>query len=144
MRIRIYTAEDVQLLSEVQTIALSTSLPIVMTIFKNFYAKSESGKPLWIEFANLTMKEIDEKAKNDMQLYTQHYSSSKFVKGATFRLLEKGFLKQDETEISLTDKGRKVFELLIIEGSITKIQQKANIACQLSKRNSHRRNCMCC
>lgn len=123
---RIYTPNEIDIISQVQTVALSTALPTVLAILTLFVKKgSEPSKPKWAKIEKIKVSEIIKNVEEfcATNLADRHYPpSEKFIKSATHDLINKGFLvsgkpiidelKQTD-ELSLTDKGVEAARLLL-------------------------------
>ena len=110
-----YSSEDMNIISQVQAVALCTALPIVLTIFKNFFKISDHNKQKLEEYENLTFEEISYKVKKDPYLVTtNHVIPDEFIEKAIKGLIEIKFLKQYRNGLSLTESGLKAVKLLLV------------------------------
>ncbi|WP_410510115.1 hypothetical protein RSJ42_08355 [Methanosarcina hadiensis] len=116
---RVYSAEDIDIISQVQAVALSTALPIILTIFKDFFQVSDQDKKKLVESENLPLKKIISQVKNDPYLVTANYNvSDEFIEATAQNLIEKKFLKRvNKDSVSLTENGRKAVQLLLVMDS---------------------------
>lgn len=112
---RLYNINDINVISQVQTVALNTALPIVLTIFKHFFEEStKDEKTEWKEIKHLTNEEIKKKVKEDSYLLENQYPvSNEFIENAVSHLIDKKFLEILDDKIFLTDMGRTATKLLL-------------------------------
>ncbi len=101
---RIYTAEDIEIISLVQTVALNTALPTVLSILKNSH---DSGP--------LTLIEINERVHEDIDLKRANYevSNNKIIECTIEGMISKNLLKRDGEKVEITKKGRDAVKLLL-------------------------------
>ena len=115
IKLRVYSSEDMNLISQAQAVALCTALPIVLIIFKNFFKISDHNEQKLEEYENLTFEEINYKVKNDPYLVNaNHIIPDEFIEKGIKGLIEIKFLKQYRNGLRLTESGLKAVKLLLV------------------------------
>lgn len=108
MKVYAYTADDINLISSVQTIALKTALPIVLLIFKQFCKETIS------KCDTLSVENVVKNIQADPYIIAEKYDVSEdFIKKAIGRLVSDGFLEQSNDIIRVTGKGKRASVLLL-------------------------------
>lgn len=103
-----WTSEELKLFCDIQALAARTGLPIVISIFKHF--SKEPGRSVGRStiLADIGQDENFEKAGYEIV-------SQMTVKDAIRNLIDSQFLRQDNDEIMLSEKGQKAIEILSLK-----------------------------
>lgn len=111
LALRIYTPQDINIISRVQSVALNTALPIVLAILKHLHGKDKNG-----EDKVLTFDSIIKAVKDDDDLRKTKYviSDEALIRSTTEDLIAKKLLTEKEGKIRITKMGNDAVELLLL------------------------------